>query len=66
MIKCEQIIFDHFNIIVNIFISALPKDAIVIKLYLHEQTLQIFGKQLSIRPTERTVKKFKTAHTFEL
>ncbi|KAK2580258.1 hypothetical protein KPH14_012509 [Odynerus spinipes] len=44
----------------------LPKDAIVIKLYLHELTLQIFGKQLSIRPTERTVKKFKTAHTFEL
>lgn len=47
-------------------IRTLPKDAIVIKLYLHEQTLQIFGKQLSIRPTERTVKKFKTAHTFEL
>lgn len=44
----------------------LPKDAIVIKLYLHELTLQIYGKQLSIRPTERTVKKFKTAHTFEL
>nr|XP_050868312.1 ribonuclease P protein subunit p29 [Vespula vulgaris] len=47
-------------------IRTLPKDAIVIELYLHELTLQIYGKQLSIRPTERTVKKFKSAHTFEL
>ncbi|XP_047369447.1 ribonuclease P protein subunit p29 [Vespa velutina] len=44
----------------------LPKNAIVIELYLHDLTLQIYGKQLSVRPTERTVKKFKSAHTFEL
>lgn len=56
----------RYIVIINIFIVALPKDAIVIELYLHKLTLQIYGKQLSIRPIERTVKKFKSARTFEL
>ncbi|XP_014605117.1 PREDICTED: ribonuclease P protein subunit p29 [Polistes canadensis] len=47
-------------------IRTLPKESIVINLYLHKLTLQIYGKQLSVRPIERTVKKFKNAYTLTL
>ncbi|KAI4489404.1 hypothetical protein M0802_011159 [Mischocyttarus mexicanus] len=47
-------------------IRTVPKEAIVMNLYLHELTLQIYGKQLSVRPIERTVKKFKNVYTLQL
>ncbi|XP_015182552.1 PREDICTED: ribonuclease P protein subunit p29 [Polistes dominula] len=47
-------------------IRTLPKESIVINVYLHKLTLQIYGKQLTVRPIERTVKKFKNVFTLKL
>lgn len=47
-------------------IRTIPKDVIVISIYLGQIKLELFGKELSIKPTERTVKKFKAARAFEL
>lgn len=35
-------------------------------IYLKEVKLEFFGKDLSIRPTERTIKKFKCGRIYEL
>lgn len=46
--------------------SAIPKDVIIMNIYLKEVKLEFFGKDLSIRPTERTIKKFKCGRIYEL
>lgn len=47
-------------------IRTIPKDVTVMNIYLKEIKLEFFGKDLSIRPTERTIKKFKCGRVYEL
>ncbi|XP_006613343.2 ribonuclease P protein subunit p29 [Apis dorsata] len=47
-------------------IRTIPKDVIIMNIYLKEVKLEFFGKDLSIRPTERTIKKFKCGRIYEL
>ncbi|XP_017890875.1 ribonuclease P protein subunit p29 [Ceratina calcarata] len=47
-------------------IKTIPKDVVILNIYLDELKLQFFGKDISIRPTERTVKKFKCRRICEL
>ncbi|OAD52117.1 Ribonuclease P protein subunit p29, partial [Eufriesea mexicana] len=44
----------------------IPKDVVIINIYLMEIRLEFFGKDLCIRPTERTIKKFKCGRVYEL
>lgn len=47
-------------------IRTIPKDVIIMNIHLGQNKLELFGKEISIKPTERTVKKFKAARAFEL
>ena len=47
-------------------IRTIPKDVVIMNIYLKEVKLEFFGKDLSIRPTERTMKKFKCGRLYEL
>lgn len=47
-------------------IRTIPKDVVIMNIYLNEVKLEFFGKDLSIRPTERTIKKFKCGRLYEL
>lgn len=63
----------HNKFLVNIYIyisillmillfPAIPKDAVKINIYLDDGvTLKAFGRELSLRPAERAVKKFKNS-----
>ncbi|XP_060821756.1 ribonuclease P protein subunit p29 [Bombus pascuorum] len=44
----------------------IPKDNVIINIYLKNIKLEFFGKDLCIRPTERTIKKFKCGRIYEL
>ncbi|XP_066602763.1 ribonuclease P protein subunit p29 isoform X1 [Prorops nasuta] len=51
----------------NDTVITIPKNIVIIKLYLpYNVTLQILGRQLAIRPAERTVKKCKIPKSFQL
>ncbi|XP_011297695.1 ribonuclease P protein subunit p29 [Fopius arisanus] len=47
-------------------IRTIPKEVVVLKIHLPGATLELFGKELCIRPAERAVKKFKANHLGEL
>ncbi|XP_003706349.2 ribonuclease P/MRP subunit POP4 [Megachile rotundata] len=47
-------------------IRTIPKDVVIMNIYLNEVKLEFFGKDLSIRPIERTIKKFKCGRLYEL
>ncbi|KOC69292.1 Ribonuclease P protein subunit p29, partial [Habropoda laboriosa] len=47
-------------------VRTIPKDVVIMKIYLTVVCLEFFGKDLSIRPTERTIKKFKCGRVYEL
>ncbi|XP_076665125.1 ribonuclease P/MRP subunit POP4 [Andrena cerasifolii] len=47
-------------------IRTIPKDVVIMNIYLKQIKLELFGKDLCIRPTERTIKKFKAARVYEL
>lgn len=53
-------------IINSCLFSAIPKYNVIINIYLKNIKLEFFGKDLSIRPTERTIKKFKCGRIYEL
>lgn len=47
--------------------SAIPKDVVIIHIHLDDGViLKSFGRQLSVRPVERTVKKFKNVRIVQL
>lgn len=47
--------------------SAIPKDVVKINIYLDNGIiLKAFGRELSIRPAERAVKKFKNSSVITL
>lgn len=51
----------------QIVFSAIPKDVVKINIYLDNGvTLKAFGRELSIRPAERAVKKFKNSSVITL
>jgi len=38
----------------------IPKDVVIIRIHMDDNvTLEVYGKQLGIRPVERAVRKFK-------
>ncbi|XP_012274574.1 ribonuclease P protein subunit p29 [Orussus abietinus] len=43
-------------------VRVIPKETVVFQIKLKEVALQVFGKDLCIRPAERAVKKFKNLH----
>ncbi|XP_015117251.1 ribonuclease P protein subunit p29 isoform X3 [Diachasma alloeum] len=47
-------------------IKTIPKEVVVIKIHLPGAALELFAKELCIRPAERAVKKFKANHLGEL
>ncbi|XP_053997759.1 ribonuclease P protein subunit p29 [Hylaeus anthracinus] len=47
-------------------IRTVPKDVVVMNICLNGVKLEFFGKDLSIRPTERTIKKLKSGRVYEL
>lgn len=47
-------------------IRTIPKDTVVFKIYMGNVSLQLFGRELCVRPAERSVKKFKTPHMADL
>ncbi|CAL7948873.1 unnamed protein product [Xylocopa violacea] len=47
-------------------IRTIPKDVVIMNIYLNDITFEFFGKDLSVRPTERTIKKFKWGRVYEL
>ncbi|XP_063988885.1 ribonuclease P protein subunit p29 isoform X1 [Diachasmimorpha longicaudata] len=47
-------------------IKTVPKEVVVIKIHLPGASLELFAKELCIRPAERAVKKFKANHIAEL
>ncbi|CAK9796513.1 Ribonuclease P protein subunit p29 [Anthophora plagiata] len=47
-------------------VRTIPKDVVIMKIDLTTVCLEFFGKDLSIRPTERTIKKFKCGRIYEL
>ncbi|CAK9832840.1 Ribonuclease P protein subunit p29 [Anthophora retusa] len=47
-------------------VRTIPKDVVIMKIDLTTVYLEFFGKDLSIRPTERTIKKFKCGRIYEL
>lgn len=53
-------------LIIFFYFSAVPKAVVVIKVHLVGASLEFFGKELCIRPAERSVKKFKANHIGEL
>lgn len=46
--------------------SAISKDVVIMNMHLKNIKLEFFGKDLSIKPTERTIKKFKCGRIYEL
>ncbi|XP_046417900.1 ribonuclease P protein subunit p29 isoform X1 [Neodiprion fabricii] len=47
-------------------IRTIPKDTAVFKICLGNVNLQLFGRELCVRPAERSVKKFKSARVPDL
>ncbi|KAK9304643.1 hypothetical protein QLX08_004067 [Tetragonisca angustula] len=47
-------------------IRTIPKDVVIMNMHLKDIKLEFFGKDLSIKPTERTIKKFKCGRIYEL
>ncbi|KAG7203835.1 hypothetical protein KM043_013846 [Ampulex compressa] len=47
-------------------IRTIPKDVVLLDIILGEVKLQVFAKELSTRPAERIVKKYKNTRMFEL
>ncbi|KAJ8683211.1 hypothetical protein QAD02_019003, partial [Eretmocerus hayati] len=43
-------------------IRTVPKQSSVFRIHLDDVVLEVFGKEVCIRPTERSVKKFKSLH----
>lgn len=44
----------------------IPKDVVFLNINLGKMKLQLFGKELSVKPAERTVKKLKAVRAYEL
>lgn len=51
------------KLIIFHYVSAIPKESCVFSIHLENSAnIEIFGKELCIRPAERSVKKFKNLH----
>ncbi|XP_043260928.1 ribonuclease P protein subunit p29 isoform X1 [Colletes gigas] len=47
-------------------IRTIPKDVIIMNIYLKQIKLELFGKDISIKPADRTIKKLKSGRIYEL
>ncbi|KZC12768.1 Ribonuclease P protein subunit p29, partial [Dufourea novaeangliae] len=47
-------------------IRTIPKDVLIVSIHLTNVKLELFGKDLSIKPIERTIKKLKSGRVYEL
>ncbi|XP_076636605.1 ribonuclease P/MRP subunit POP4 isoform X2 [Colletes latitarsis] len=47
-------------------IRTIPKDVIIMNIYLNQIKLELFGKDISIKPADRTIKKLKSGRIYEL
>ncbi|XP_076224502.1 ribonuclease P/MRP subunit POP4 [Nomia melanderi] len=47
-------------------IRTIPKDVVIINIHLKNVKLELFGKDLCVKPTERTIKKLKGGRVYEL
>ncbi|XP_076640747.1 ribonuclease P/MRP subunit POP4 isoform X2 [Halictus rubicundus] len=47
-------------------IRTIPKDVVLMNIHMKNVKLELFGKDLSVKPIERTIKKLKCGRVYEL